>query len=78
MEQLIRTIIEPLVDAPDQIQIDKDEREEKVVFKLTVAPDDMGKIIGKQGRVAKAIRTLVYSASRNEYDKKVYLDIIDS
>ncbi|HEY9582079.1 KH domain-containing protein [Savagea sp. SN6] len=78
MEQLIRTIIEPLVDAPDQIQINKDEREEKVVFKLTVAPDDMGKIIGKQGRVAKAIRTLVYSASRNEYDKKVYLDIIDS
>lgn len=78
MEQLIRTIIEPLVDAPDQIQINKDEREEKVVFKLSVAPDDMGKIIGKQGRVAKAIRTLVYSASRNEYDKKVYLDIIDS
>lgn len=78
MEQLIRTIIEPLVDAPNQIQINKDEREEKVVFKLTVAPDDMGKIIGKQGRVAKAIRTLVYSASRNEYDKKVYLDIIDS
>lgn len=78
MEQLIRTIIEPLVDAPDQIQINKDEREEKIVFKLTVAPDDMGKIIGKQGRVAKAIRTLVYSASRNEYDKKVYLDIIDS
>mgnify|MGYP001222847205 FL=1 len=78
MEQLIRTIIEPLVDAPDQIQIDKDAREEKIVFKLTVAPDDMGKIIGKQGRVAKAIRTLVYSASRNEYDKKVYLDIIDS
>lgn len=78
MEQLIRTIIEPLVDAPDQIQINKDEREEKIVFKLSVAPDDMGKIIGKQGRVAKAIRTLVYSASRNEYDKKVYLDIIDS
>lgn len=78
MEQLIRTIIEPLVDAPDQIQINKDEREEKVVFKLSVDPDDMGKIIGKQGRVAKAIRTLVYSASRNEYDKKVYLDIIDS
>ena len=78
MEQLIRTIIEPLVDAPAQIQINKDEREEKIVFKLSVAPDDMGKIIGKQGRVAKAIRTLVYSASRNEYDKKVYLDIIDS
>ncbi|MFD0943301.1 KH domain-containing protein [Savagea faecisuis] len=78
MEQLIRTIIEPLVDAPDQIQINKDAREEKIVFKLSVAPDDMGKIIGKQGRVAKAIRTLVYSASRNEYDKKVYLDIIDS
>lgn len=78
MEQLIRTIIEPLVDAPEQIQINKEDREEKIVFKLSVAPDDMGKIIGKQGRVAKAIRTLVYSASRNEYDKKVYLDIIDS
>lgn len=78
MEQLIRTIIEPLVDAPEQIQINKEDREEKIIFKLSVAPDDMGKIIGKQGRVAKAIRTLVYSASRNEYDKKVYLDIIDS
>lgn len=78
MEQLIRTIIEPLVDAPEQIQINKEDRDEKIVFKLSVAPDDMGKIIGKQGRVAKAIRTLVYSASRNEYDKKVYLDIIDS
>ncbi|HEY4578896.1 MAG TPA: KH domain-containing protein [Savagea sp.] len=77
MEQLIHDMIEPLVDYPDDISIIKEEREDKIVFKLSVHSDDMGKIIGKQGRVAKAIRTIVYSAARSHFDKKVYLDIVD-
>jgi predicted RNA-binding protein YlqC (UPF0109 family) len=77
MKQLIETIVKPLVDYPGDIRVVLDEHDNHVVYKLSVNPDDMGKVIGKQGRVARAIRTIVYSAAGSHHSKKVYIDIID-
>ncbi|MEK4485153.1 KH domain-containing protein [Psychrobacillus sp. FSL H8-0484] len=77
MEQLIRAIVKPLVDYPEKVQIEKEESVNRIVYKLSVHPEDMGKVIGKQGRVAKAIRTIVYSAAGSHQKKKTYVDILD-
>ena len=76
MIELIETIVKPLVDHPDDVTVSKDEQANKIVYTLSVNQDDMGKVIGKQGRVAKAIRTVVYTAA-SKSDKKVYLEIRD-
>ncbi len=75
MEALIESIVTPLVDFPEHIKVDKREEDKKVVYHLTVNEDDVGKVIGKNGRIAKAIRTIVYSA-KPETNKRVYLDIM--
>ncbi len=77
MEQLIKTIVKPLVDYPEAIHVEQDEQTNRVAYKLSVHPEDMGKIIGKQGRVAGAIRTIVTSAAGSHRGKRVYLDIVD-
>ena len=77
MKQLIETIVKPLVDYPDQVHIEIDENANRIVYKLSVHSEDMGKVIGKQGRVAKAIRTIVYSAASSHHKKKTYVDILD-
>ncbi|EGQ27334.1 KH domain-containing protein [Mammaliicoccus sciuri] len=77
MKQLIETIVKPLVDYPDDVKVVADEQSQRVVYQLSVNAEDMGKVIGKQGRVAKAIRTIVYSAAGSHHGKKVYLDILD-
>ncbi|SOC35477.1 KH domain-containing protein [Ureibacillus acetophenoni] len=77
MQQLIETIVKPLVDFPDEVRVDKDENSSRIVYKLFVHPDDRGKVIGKQGRVAKAIRTIVYSVASGHQKKKTYVDILD-
>ncbi|MER2262730.1 MAG: KH domain-containing protein [Psychrobacillus sp.] len=76
MKQLIEAIVKPLVDYPDKVQVVKDESVNRIVYKLSVHPEDMGKVIGKQGRVAKSIRTIVYSAA-GSHQKKTYVDILD-
>lgn len=77
MEQLIETIVKPLVDYPEAVRIEKDENTNRVVYKLSVHQSDTGKVIGKQGRVAKAVRSVVYSAAGNYHKQKTYLDIVD-
>jgi uncharacterized protein len=77
MKQLIEAIVKPLVDYPQEVRIETDESENRVVYKLFVHPEDRGKVIGKQGRVAKAIRTIVYSAASGYHKKKTYVDILD-
>lgn len=76
MKELLITIAQGLVDEPDAVMVDVDEPGEDgfVVYHLHVAPDDMGRVIGKQGRIAKAIRTVMKSTAirRNE---KVRVDI---
>ena len=77
MKQLIETIVKPLVDYPEDVRIETDENESRIVYKLFVHPEDRGKVIGKQGRVEKAIRTIVYSAASGYHKKKTYVDILD-
>ncbi|MBO1911209.1 KH domain-containing protein [Sporosarcina sp. 6E9] len=77
MQQLIETIVKPLVDFPEDVRVKKDEQESRVTYKLSVNAEDMGKVIGKQGRVAKAIRTIVYSAAGSHHGKRVFVDIVD-
>lgn len=77
MKQLIETIVKPLVDYPDEVRVELDENANRVVYKLSVHAEDMGKVIGKQGRVAKAIRAIVYSAASSHHKKKTYVDILN-
>ncbi|WP_017380838.1 KH domain-containing protein [Paenisporosarcina sp. TG-14] len=77
MKQLIETIVKPLVDYPEEVRVELDENANRIVYKLSVNAEDMGKVIGKQGRVAKAIRTIVYSAASSHQKKKTYIDIQD-
>lgn len=75
MRALIESIVLPLVDHPEEVVIDETEEQRKVVIHLTVHPDDVGKVIGKNGRIAKAIRTLIHAANKDG-EKRIYLDIM--
>ena len=74
MKQLIETIVKPLVDFPEDVHVEVLEDENRVTYQLSVNKTDMGKVIGKQGRVAKAIRTVVYAAGSSQ-QKKIFLEI---
>ncbi len=75
MKELVEIIAKSLVTRPDQVVVTETESEDNVLVELRVAPEDMGKVIGKQGRIAKAIRTVVKVAATKE-DKKVVVDIL--
>ena len=75
MKLLIESIVQPLVDNPQDIKVEEKEEANKIVYHLTVNEADVGKVIGKNGRIAKAIRTIVYSA-KTDVQKRVYLDIM--
>ena len=70
MEEILKTIIQSLVDQKDQVQITRVDDEKGILLKVKVADDDMGKVIGKQGRIAKAIRTVMKAITSKE-NKKV-------
>ena len=74
MKELVEVIASALVDSPEDVVVTETEDEEQIVLNLTVAPEDMGKVIGKQGRIAKAIRTVVRAAG-SKGDKKIMVDI---
>ncbi|MBP3038300.1 KH domain-containing protein [Bacillaceae bacterium Marseille-Q3522] len=74
MKDLIETIVKSLVDFPEDVQVSANEENNRMIYQLSVNKSDMGKVIGKQGRVAKAIRTVIYAAGSSE-KKKVYLEI---
>ncbi|MGG1398362.1 KH domain-containing protein [Bacillus salipaludis] len=74
MKQLIETIVKPLVDFPEDVRVDVKEDEQRITYHLSVSKTDIGKVIGKQGRVAKAIRTVVYAAGSSQ-QKKIFLEI---
>ncbi|GAA0375096.1 KH domain-containing protein [Paenibacillus motobuensis] len=75
MEQLVGVIAKALVDHPDDVRVEVVEKEHLIVYELSVHPDDVGKVIGKQGRIAKALRTVVASAAV-KMDKRVTVDIM--
>lgn len=74
MKELVEFIAKSLVDRPDSVVVTETTDDSTVHIELRVAPEDMGKVIGKSGRIAKAIRTVVKAASSG-IDKKVIVDI---
>ncbi len=74
-KELIEYIAKALVDDPDQVQVEEIEGTNATIFELRVAPEDMGRVIGKQGRVANAMRTLLRAAAARQ-GRRVTLEIV--
>lgn len=75
MKELLEIIAKALVDSPDDVKVNEVVGEQSIILELKVAADDMGKVIGKQGRIAKAIRTVIKAAAIKE-NKRVVVEII--
>ena len=75
MKEIVEVIAKSLVDHPENVVVEEKQDGNQTVLELHVAPDDMGKVIGKQGRIAKAMRTVVKAASMRE-NKKVTVEIV--
>ena len=76
IKDLVEVIAKSLVDNPSEVHVNEIQGEQDLILELRVAPEDMGKVIGKQGRIAKAIRTVVKAAALNK-DQKIVVEIID-
>ncbi|PTM59084.1 KH domain-containing protein [Desmospora activa] len=75
MKELIEVIAKALVDHPEQVQVRERQQDKMIVYQLSVAPEDMGKVIGKQGRIAKALRTVVGAAAVKK-EERVHVEIV--
>jgi predicted RNA-binding protein YlqC (UPF0109 family) len=75
LKELVEVIAKALVDYPEMVKVKETESDRSIIVELTVAPEDMGKVIGKNGRIARAIRTVVKS-SATKLDKKVIVEIL--
>ena len=75
MKELVEVIAKSLVDHPDEVVVTESENDKSLVVELRVAQSDMGKVIGKKGRIAKAIRSVVKAAASKE-NKKVIVEIM--
>ena len=76
MEELVRYIASTLVDHPEQVQVKTVDNPESTIVELSVGPDDMGKVIGRQGRIAKEIRTIIKTVAQRT-GEKVTVEIVD-
>lgn len=75
MKELVEYMAKSLVDNPESVRVNEVDGEQSLILELKVAPEDMGKVIGKQGRIAKAIRTVVKAAAVKQH-KRVIVEII--
>ncbi|MFZ5631622.1 MAG: KH domain-containing protein [Bacillota bacterium] len=75
MKQLVEILAKALVDNPDRVNVNMIEKDKSCVIELRVAPEDMGKVIGKQGRIARALRAVVKAAATRQ-KKKVIVEIM--
>lgn len=75
MKQLVEFIVKELVDKPEEVKINETQGESIVILEISVAPEDVGKVIGKEGRIANAIRTVVKAAASKQ-GKKVTVEIL--
>lgn len=75
MDELVRYIVNNIIDEPDCAKVEMREEDDEYVIEITADPEHIGKVIGKQGRIAKAIRTIVKAASINS-QKKYRVDIL--
>jgi len=73
--ELVKVIAQSLVDHPEEVTVNEIEGDQSLIIELRVSPEDMGKVIGKQGRIAKAIRTVVKAAAIKD-NKRVVVEII--
>lgn len=76
MKELVETLVKHLVDQPEQVEVKQIEGERVIVLEVRVAPGDLGKVIGRGGRIANALRTVVKAAATKQ-GKKVNLEILD-
>lgn len=74
MENLLQTILEPMLDHPEDLEISSEETKYNISYKVSVHSDDVGRVIGKRGRVIKAIR-IIMSNTNHENSKKVFVDV---
>ena len=74
MQELVTMLVKGLVDQPDDVAVNRVEGERSITFEVRVAPDDLGKVIGKNGRIANALRTLIRAAGAREH-KSIWVDI---
>lgn len=75
MKELVEVLARSLVDHPDRVEVNVVEKDKSLLVELRVAPEDMGKVIGKQGRIAKAMRTVVKAAATKQ-KKRVTMEIV--
>ena len=76
MRELLDYLARRLVDEPDAVRVEEVEEDDALVLRLRVAPDDVGKVIGRQGRIARALRTLVRAGGAHE-GRRIVLEIVD-
>ena len=76
MRELVEYLAKALVDSPEAVTVSQREEEDTIVIELMVLSQDMGKVIGKQGRIAKAIRTLVKASAGQNEKRKIAVDIV--
>ena len=76
MVEIVEYLARRLVDDPDAVRVEQVERDGDTIIELHVAPDDVGKVIGRQGRIARALRTLVRAGSAHE-GRRIVLEIVD-
>jgi uncharacterized protein len=74
--ELVEYLARRLVEKPDDVRVDEDAEDGDLVLRLTVAPEDLGRVIGRGGRIARALRTVVRACGANE-DRRVVLEIVD-
>ncbi len=74
MHELVTMMVKGLVDQPDDVVVNRVEGERSIIYEVRVAPDDLGKVIGKNGRIANALRTLIRAAGTRER-KSIWVDI---
>jgi hypothetical protein len=74
-EQLLEYLARQLVDEPDAVRVERVERDDAIVLQLHVAPDDVGKVIGRQGRMARALRTVIRAGGTGR--RRVLLEIVE-
>ena len=76
MRDLVEYLAKALVENPDQVRVTQREEEDTIILELRVMPEDMGKVIGKQGRIAKSIRSLVKASASQDERKRIAVDIM--
>jgi hypothetical protein len=76
LKELVKTVVKGIVDNPDDVDVNEIFGEKTTIYELKVAPDDLGKVIGKQGRTAKAIRHLI-SATASKENSRAVLEILE-